>query len=63
MPKMYSLVLVDLTYPDISSHITLTGSQKRRGGDEMKSKSLVPAGLILMAVLACVSTSQADIVA
>lgn len=29
----------------------------------MKSTPLVPAGLILMAVLACVSTSHADIVA
>jgi hypothetical protein len=63
MIKMYSLVLVDLAYPDISFHSTQSGNQKRRGGNEMKSTSLVPAGLILMALLACISTSQADIVA
>jgi hypothetical protein len=56
-------VLVDLTYLGISLHSTLSGSQKRQGGDEMKPTPLVLAGLILMAVLACVSTSQADIVA
>jgi hypothetical protein len=60
---MYFLVLVDLAYPDISFHSTQSGNQKRRGGDKMKSTSLVPAGLMLIAVLACVSTSQADIVA